>query len=497
MKIIAQSGELNKISADILAVGIPSGNAEILNQLDKEFGTEFRDILVRTKFSAEPSEAIDFHIAGNKAGRVLLVGLGEGEATSETLRRFAGKCAVFANKTKADTLALSLPSLPVTANTVQTIAEALWLSNYRFLRYKKDGDEKMPTLSNAIIVAKVKSEQFEKGIRNAAAAVLGVTLTRDLANEPSNVVTPAHLKNIATQLSESSKKIEVGILEEPHLKANNFGALLAVAKGSKEKPYLIHLVYKAKNPKLRLAVVGKGITFDSGGISLKPSEKMEEMKMDMSGAAAVLGLFRALSLIDLPIEIHGIIPTCENMPGGGATKPGDVVRSYDGKTIEIVNTDAEGRLILADALAYVSKNFLPNTIIELSTLTGACMVALGEKIAGLMSSNDRLCEQLQAASKNTGEELWRMPLVEDYKDKLKSEIADIKNISDDRTAGVIMGGLFLNEFVPKEISFAHIDIAGPAWENKGDLGYMPKGATGFGVRLLLEYLKELSAQKKK
>jgi len=492
MKIFTTDVALNNIDTDILAVGVHSGDAKILNKLDKTFGAQFRGILVNNKFSGEFGEMVDCRIDGARADRILLFGLGEGNTTTETLRRFTGKCASFANKNKAESIALSIPSLDISQTNIEAIAESLWLSNYRFLKYKSSGGDEKPKLKRATIITSIDKETFDRAVKSAAVSTLGVTLARDLVNEPSNIVTPKYLVDTALNIAEASDKIEVGILEEKHLIVNNFGAILAVAKGSIEMPYLIHLVYKPEKPKLRVAVVGKGITFDSGGVSIKPSDKMDDMKIDMAGAASVLGLFRSLSLTHIPIEVHGVIPTCENMPSGGATKPGDVVRAYNNKTIEILNTDAEGRLVLADALSYVSKNFFPNVIIELSTLTGACLVALGEKIAGLMTDSDDLSKQLQVASNTTGEELWRLPMVNDYKEKMKSDIADIKNITEDRFAGAIMGGLFLREFVPEEIKFAHIDIAGPAWEKKGDLGYIPKGATGFGVRLLMEYLEKVS-----
>lgn len=492
MKIIASQSALKKISADVLAIGIQSGNADVLSKLDKELGSGFRDVLVNTKFTAEFGEVVDFYLPGIKANKILLFGLGEDDINIETQRRFAGRCAKFANKNKAETMALYLPPETISSGNIKAIAEALWLSNYRFLKYKTDADKSAPTLRKTIIINSINNDQFENEVRSAAAITLGVTLARNLVNEPSNIVTPRYIKDAALEIADSSDKIEVGVLGEKHLIANNFGAFLAVAKGSKEEPYLIHLVYKPKKPKLRVAVVGKGITFDSGGISLKPSDKLDEMKMDMAGAAAVLGLFRSLSIIDVPIEVHGVIPACENMPGGGAIKPGDVVRSYSNKTIEVLNTDAEGRLVLADALSYVAKNFFPNIIIDMATLTGSCISALGDNIAGLMTHSDKLSRIIEESSTTTGEKIWRLPLEADYQDQMKSDIADIKNITDTKSAGAIMGGMFLQEFVPEEIEFAHIDIAGPSWVKKDDIGYTPKGATGFGVRMLLELILTLS-----
>lgn len=494
MKILSSNKKYYLEESDILFVPVFVGESEILNEIDELSSGALRDELVASKFNAEFGEHLLCMATGKiKSKKIVLLGLGEKKDTNlETVRRWAGKCLQIAKKHNAKTISIKLPKLSVQSNIAQALAEGLWLADYRFLRFKKDEQKKHEDnrIESATICADAKNDKLDYEIREAAVGVLGTTFARDLTNEPSNHMRPRDLVENAIKIADLSNNIEIGVLGKKELEENEFGALLAVAKGSTEEPYLIHLFYSgSQKAKKRIALVGKGITFDSGGISLKPSDKMSDMKIDMAGAATVLGVFRALATLDLPLEIHGVIPTCENMPSGRATKPGDIVISHNGKSIEILNTDAEGRLVLADALSYVAKEFMPEIIVDFATLTGACMVALGEKIAGLMTESDALAQSITSSTKISGEDLWRLPLVKDYRDKMKSEIADIKNITDDKYAGAIMGGMFLQEFVPNEIEFAHIDIAGPAHETKGDIEYLPKGGTGFGVRTIVNWLK--------
>ena len=299
--------------------------------------------------------------------------------------------------------------------------------------------------------------------------------------------------------------MEVKILNCAQCEKLGMGAYLGVAKGSDHEPYFIHLVYKPPHlasghplPAVlqgegrvrvkKIAIVGKGITFDSGGLSLKPAQHMETMKLDMAGCAAVLGIFSALPKLKPNVEVHGISAVCENMPSGRAMKPGDIVRTISGKTIEVLNTDAEGRLTLADAFGYVNKFVKPDAMIDMATLTGACMVALGEEVAGYMGNDRALLDNVKKASEASGERAWELPLIEEYRDQTKSHVADFSNITPSRYGGAITAGLFLEAFVEKK-SWVHMDIAGPAWADKEVIPYMPKGGTGFGVRTMLELLK--------
>jgi leucyl aminopeptidase len=423
-------------------------------------------------------------------GRAMLfIGLGkEQSVTAETIRR-AGGDIVKALKKECLVSALVEWPLSLTAGWQQALAEGMWLADYTYGEFKSETDT---IVRVETITIGSDSDNIGEPIKNAAIDVLGVVLARDLVNRPSNHLTPVKLVEAATVIAENSPDITIDALDRAALKSSGLNALLAVAQGSDEEPYLIHLTYKSKAESARkIAIVGKGITFDSGGITLKPSGHIEDMKIDMAGAATVLGLFKILTFLELPVEIHGLIPTCENMPSGHATRPGDVITSHSGKTIEIVNTDAEGRLILADALSYAAKEIKPDTMVDLATLTGACMVALGAEVAAVMSNDQKLVAEIIAASQTTGESIWQLPLVDDYKDELKSDIADLKNVGESKNGGAINGGLFLAEFVPDNIRFAHIDIAGPAHVEKAKHSYLPKGGTGFGVRTLIEWLSGL------
>ncbi|MBP6930112.1 leucyl aminopeptidase [Patescibacteria group bacterium] len=481
-----------RLEADALIVPIFVDDAQALTRIDELTGGALRAELVKGEFNAELGQRII--VKGEdkvKAKNVILLGLGEKNTYRlETLRRLAGEINKMANENNFSRVAIESPSGKV--KSAQAIAEGLWLSDYRFNKYKSTSEA--PKLKQVMIFFEEPDVKHERALQNAAIAVLGTTLARDLVNEPSNKMGPDEIVQLAREIEMSSSQINARIFTKKELEADGFGAILAVSAGSYTKPYLIHLIYKpSKNKaKKKIALLGKGITFDSGGISLKPADKMADMKADMAGAATLLGLFRVLPILDLPIEIHAVLPVCENLPSNRATKPGDVIRAYNGKTIEILNTDAEGRLILADGLSYISKQIMPQAIIELSTLTGACLVALGENIAAIMSNSVKLKRDLMKASYCCGEKLWPLPLESDYKKKMESNIADIKNITADRWGGAIMGGLFLAEFVPHEIEFAHIDIAGPSFFEKSNISYIPSGGSGYGVRLLLEYLKIIS-----
>ncbi|HDL08308.1 MAG TPA: hypothetical protein ENG35_06170 [Desulfobacteraceae bacterium] len=289
--------------------------------------------------------------------------------------------------------------------------------------------------------------------------------------------------------SAEKEKINVSLLGEKELEEENFGAILSVSRGSQCKPKLVILEYRPDAAKKTIVLVGKGVTFDSGGINLKPAGSLEDMKMDMSGAAAVAATIITAARLKLEINLIGALPIVENMPSGDASRPGDIIKSYSGKTVEIGNTDAEGRLILIDAISYMIKKYKPQTLIDIATLTGACVVALGEKIAGVFSFDDQLAQTIIQAGEKTYERCWRLPLPDDYKELLKSDFADLKNVSSSRWGGAITASLFLSEFV-NDTTWAHIDIAGPAYIKKEN-EYCGVGGTGFGVRLFCDMLKRL------
>ena len=313
----------------------------------------------------------------------------------------------------------------------------------------------------------------------------GVNLARDLVNEPANIANPVGIADRVTKFF-AGMNVEVDIHDEKYLEENGFGGIIAVGKGSNIPPRLVVIKYTPKKDSAPIALIGKGVCFDSGGLDLKPREGMERMKIDMAGAAAVIGTIYVIAKLSLPVNVIGVVPLVENMPSGNATKPGDVVRMYNGKHVEIVNTDAEGRLILADALAFAEKNFSPKHLIDLATLTGACVVALGNRIAGIMGNDKELINTLIRIGRETDELLWELPLHDEYRDDLKSEVADLRNIGRNRVAGAIIGGLFLSEFIDST-SWVHLDIAGVVYSDK-DRELYPKGATGFGVKLLVSYI---------
>jgi leucyl aminopeptidase len=316
----------------------------------------------------------------------------------------------------------------------------------------------------------------------------GTLLAREWVNTPPNDKRPEHF---ARMLAGAAKKanLKVTVLNDAFLKKHHFGALLAVAAGSESKPRLLVLEYKPRGAQKTIALVGKGVTFDSGGINLKPTEGLKDMKIDMSGAAAVAATLIAVTNLKPKVRIIGLIPIVENMPSGSATRPGDIVKSYAGQTIEIGNTDAEGRLILVDAMAYAIQKYKPHTLIDLATLTGACVVALGEKIAGVFTPDPILADAIVQAGQKTHERCWPLPLPQDYKELLKSDVADISNMSSSKYGGAVTAALFLSAFVG-QTRWAHIDIAGPVHSGK-ESDYGPSGATGFGVRLLCDLLDRL------
>jgi leucyl aminopeptidase len=333
----------------------------------------------------------------------------------------------------------------------------------------------------------------EEGMRAGGVWAAATCLARDLVNEPANVVTPAFLAKRAQEIARSGR-LGLKVLERDDCQKLGMGAYVGVAQGSLEPPKFIHLTYRPKQrARKRVVVIGKGITFDSGGLDLKPADGMYRMKDDMSGAAAVLGLFSALPKLALPVEVHGLIAATENMPSGTAQRPGDIVRAMNGLTIEIGNTDAEGRLTLADALVYADKEIKPDEMVDLATLTGAIVVALGMGLSGVFVTDDGLAERMLGAAETAGEKMWRMPLHDEYKDGIKSDIADLNNISSQRGGGAIVAGLFMRDFTGGR-PWAHLDIAGTAFTER-ELPLGPKGATGVGVRTLLAYLHALAGRR--
>jgi leucyl aminopeptidase len=483
-----------KVKTGCLVIAVNEGkfSSPQLKELDTLLEGSITRAVREGEFRGTSGQSLLLH-AGKRlpAQRLLLVGMGKTkQKDSVRARQTAGNALEQIKATHTGSFAIDLASFcskKFDPPTVQAVVEGLLLGAYQFDRYLSEREDQGPAVLKGFLLVQ-GSKDFdlaERAMERAGHIVEGVTLARDLVNEPGNVKSPAYLAGQARELSEQLG-IKCEILEQEQLAALGCGALLGVAQGSSRAPKLITLEYHGGNQDARpIVLVGKGVVFDAGGISLKPAEKMDEMKMDMAGGAVVLGVLKAAALLKLPINLVGIVPAVENLPSGTAYRPGDILTSLSGKTIEVLNTDAEGRLILADALTYAAR-YQPRVVIDLATLTGACIIALGHHAAAVLGNHDGLIRQLIQAGERCGEKLWQLPLWQEYAAQLKSHVADMKNIGG-RPAGTITAAAFLQKFAD-DYTWAHLDIAGTAWEEKGQ-PCTPKGGTGFGVRLLLEYLQ--------
>ena len=422
------------------------------------------------------------------AKRILVVGLGKEELNRELFRKAGGTIASLAMKSKARELLLVVPDLACDMlEMVEGLSEGIVLGTYRFKKYKtkKDPDASGEVLRQAALYA-ADGKGVAKALKLGEIAAQAACKARDMANEPANYWGPGNFSEYGRQLAVTHG-MTCTVLDQPRMKKLGMGGILGVNQGSARSPEMVILEYAVKPSAPTLLLVGKGLTFDSGGISLKPSAGMEEMKYDMCGGAAVLCAMQAVAQAKLKgVNLVAIVPATENLPGPAALKPGDVITQYGGKTVEVVNTDAEGRLILADALAYGIKKYKPDMVIDVATLTGAVIVGLGHHRTGLLSNDDTLCDQLLAAGARSGEPLWRLPLDSEYTKHLKSEIADLRNVGK-RDGGTITAAAFLKEFVGKT-PWAHLDIAGTAWDFT-EKSYIPKGPSGIAVRTLFDFVR--------
>lgn len=427
-----------------------------------------------------------------KAKRVVMLGLGETDhVTVETLRRAFSRLAKEANRLKVKKLALYIPEVPSLSSEeiLRGLLEGVLLSNYSFDQLKNEKLKKEPSSLVESICLVTQDKHAEKIASKALIIAEGVYKARDLVNGNADDVNPDYLAKCALRLAKENPKIDTKVLRKKELEAKGLGLLLAVGRGSHHEPLLIIAEYKGDpKSKEKTVLVGKGVTYDTGGLNIKPTGSMETMKCDMGGAAAVLESLEVAARLSLKANISAVIPCTENSVSATSFKPGDVYPSYLGKTVEITNTDAEGRLILADAIAYAVKNLHPTRIIDLATLTGAIEIALGAEASGLFSNNDALADSLIRAGGATFERLWRMPLFTEYRGQLKSEIADLKNHAG-RSGGSITAAAFLNEFTG-DVPWAHIDIAATAYLSE-EKRYNPRFATGVGVRLITEFLETL------
>jgi len=490
LKIKAAVGDIARIEADAIVVNIfegveqPSGATAAV---DKALDGAISSLISRGEIKGKFEEVNIVHTFGRlPAGIIAIAGLGRQEDFNvDRIRAVAGEFCRALRKVNCHKIATILHGAGIGGvefeASAQAITEGALLGLYSFAKYKKPEYE---NIKEMLIV--IREEEMvpilERAIGKGKLIAEAVNLARDMGNEPANYMTPSQMAEVAKEIA-GNYDLEIKVFDREDIEAMNMGALLGVAKGSNQPPKLIILSYRGdESSEKTLGFLGKGITFDSGGISIKPSEGMADMKDDMAGAAAVMTALGAIAQLKPRINVTAIIPATENLPSGTALKPGDVLKTMNGKTIEVISTDAEGRLILADALSYAQKLGL-SPLIDLATLTGACRVALGMLYSGLFGNDQDLVDKVLSAAQRTGEKMWHMPMPEEYKEQIKSEIADVKNTGN-RYGGAITAALFLAEFVDST-PWVHIDIAGPRLSNKEN-GYIVKGATGFGVRTLIE-----------
>jgi leucyl aminopeptidase len=459
-------------------------------KIDEKTGGLISELMKCRDFEAKHSQVSVLYTKGMlPAKRIALVGLGkQSEFNLEKLRgAFAAVMQHLRNiNVKEAATCIDLNLIPKAKEKIaQAVLEGAILGLYQYTPFKTVERENLKEMEQLNIITEDKNFSFmEAKVREVQIITQAVYFTRDIVSAPSNEMTPTILAKKAQEIARR-RSVTCKVLDKAKMEKLGMNSLLGVASGSSQAPKFIILEYwGGKKGKAPVVLVGKGLTFDSGGISIKPSEKMDEMKTDMSGGAAVMGAIMAAADLRLPLNIVGLIPATENMPSGTALKPGDILKSFSGKTIEVVNTDAEGRLILVDALSYASK-YKPAAIIDIATLTGACIVALGDDVSGMLGNNDELKSEINKAAKITGELVWELPLWDSYSEQIKSDIADYKN-SGGRAAGTITGAAFLSKFIG-DFPWVHLDIAGPAFSDK-DKPYIPKGASGITVRLLVEFL---------
>ncbi|MCY3955148.1 MAG: leucyl aminopeptidase [Nitrospira sp.] len=501
MKCQVKEGQLVREATDVLVAGVYEDESTLSKahqSLDQALDGQLRELRNNGEFSGKNQQSALIHTRkALPAKRVLLLGLGKkDEVTLDRVRQAMGTAFKKVRQTGAQTFSapvfgtdtLKVPA----ADIAQAMVEGAVLGGYRFTHYRSDDEEPSKAVRAMTLLANRSNQVsgLKTGVRRGEASANATWFARDLCNHPANVMTPSRVVQEAQKIAEDSG-VTLTVLERKEQEKLGMGGMVGVSRGSQEPPKFIVLEYSRGRKKDRpIVLVGKTITFDSGGISLKPSENMEQMKADMTGGAEVLGAVRAAAQLRLPINVVGILPATENMPGGRATKPGDILRMLNGKTVEVQNTDAEGRLILADGLAYAAR-FNPRCIVDIATLTGACIVALGQFAIGMMGNDDALKAGMKKAGEQAGERVWEMPLWEEYFEQLKSDVADMRNIGG-RGGGMITAGMFLSKFVG-DCPWVHLDIASTDWSSS-ERPYISKGPTAIGTRLLVQWLINCSGR---
>jgi leucyl aminopeptidase len=499
MDVKIKKGKIEEEAAEAIVLSHYEGEKSLPEEtaaVDRALNGQIRGLITSGEFTGKLNQLLMLHLRGETpAKRVLLVGLGKKkEISTEKIRQAMGSASRSIREAGIKSFSTPLhgrgQNTISTSESAQSIVEGCLLGLYQFTAYRTEKRDEIKAVEQITLVDRTEGKIAEVagGSRSGQILAEAVNFVRDLCNHPSNVVTPSRLADEARTIAKEFG-LTCRVIEKDEAESLGMGAFLGVARGSLEPPKFIILEYAGgKKKEAPVVIVGKSITFDSGGISIKPAEKMEQMKTDMSGGATVLGTMKALAQLQLPVSVIGILPATENMPSGTAVKPGDVVKTMSGKTIEVINTDAEGRMVLADALAYAAR-YKPSAIVDLATLTGACVVALGNHATGVMGTNPKLIERLKQAGEHCGERVWELPLWEEYQEQIKSDVADMKNVGG-RGGGAITAAAFLQKFVG-DIPWAHLDIAGTSWNDEAR-PYAPKGATGVGVRLLIQWLTEMT-----
>ena len=491
MKVAVTVAALASVEADALVVGLYADEPkprDVVARLDRALEGHLAEVFAAERFQGKPGQVTYVHTGGRlPARRLIVIGLGRrADLTLETVRRAASAGLRRARELGARVVAIEAlgERLPARARA-HAVTEGAILGAYTFDRYKRDKTDKRVEELRLVEVDGRRRSDATAGARTGEVFAEATCFARDLVNSPANDVHPTYLAKVATQIAREAR-LGVTVLDRAECEKLGMGAFLGVAAGSDQPPKFIHLTYTPPGRRRRrVAVIGKGITFDSGGLDLKSAESMLRMKDDMSGGAAVLAIMRALPALKPSVEVHGLIAATENMPSGSATRPGDILRAMNGTTIEVGNTDAEGRLTLADAIVYAGEKIKADEVIDMATLTGACVVALGPLCSGLFANDQPLADRPLAAAEQAGERVWQLPLIDEYREHLKSDVADLNNVGP-RGGGAITAGLFLKEFAGDR-PWAHFDIAGPAFVEK-DTPLAPKGATGAAVRTILTYL---------
>ena len=489
MKISLSAGPWDQSKADIVALAVPSAKSKYnktIGRVEAITGKgTIKPLATDERFEGKKGQLLKVAAGGRAQSRwLVLVGTGDEKAVVKVAWRLGHALASAARAHK--TAAVSLPE--VTPETVRAVSQGALAGAYRYTEYKSDKKSVGGLSSLTIVDAPRGARGLTAAITAGKAVGESVNFARDLVNRPPNDLNPLSLARAA---STEARKLGLSctIWNKARIKKEGMNLFLAVNAGSGIEPRLIHVAYKPENPRKKVAFVGKGLTFDSGGLCIKPAGSMVDMKCDMGGAATTLGIVFAAARMKIPVEVHALVGSTENMTGADAYRPGDIYKSYHGKTVEIVNTDAEGRLVLADVLTWTARKLKPDLMVDHATLTGACMIALGPWRAGLYTSDDRLATDYLEAADHEGEQFWRMPLDEDLKTTLKSAVADVKHVGG-RLAGSITAALFLSGFT-EDVKWLHLDIAGPAFAER-EYGRLPKGGTGFGVATGVRFLEGLS-----